>query len=212
VMVLTPGQNPCLVWPGDANNDLIVNYADRKTLNQYIHDANLNPVWLNGPARYQADYATNPMTYLEWKEQPSVPWGTPDGCYNDTDGNGLVNALDNIAIKLNWMKTHGAYAPKGGDAFSPITFDMDQNFPNPFNPTTNINYSLPERSVVRLQVFDMLGRLVTTLADGTFEPGVRTVEFNATDFNSGSYIATISMTGVESGLTFNKTMKMTLNK
>jgi hypothetical protein len=89
---------------------------------------------------------------------------------------------------------------------------MDQNFPNPFNPTTSIRYSVPERSMVRLVVTDMFGREVAMLANETVETGVHTVQFDAGQLASGTYITTISMVGAESGLTFNKTMKMALNK
>ena len=96
--------------------------------------------------------------------------------------------------------------------FSAVSFDMDQNFPNPFNPTTSIRYAVPEQSHVRLIVTDMLGRAVATLVDGDVESGVHSVEFDAGQLPSGNYIATVMMTGIESGLTFNKTVKMALNK
>ncbi len=212
VMVLAPGQTLCEVWPGDVNNDNVVNYGDRNDLNSYIHDANLRSLWLNGPARYRADAATNNFTYFTWELQPGVPWNTPEGCYMDADGNGLVNNFDYIAIKLNWMRTHGAIPAKRSMNFSALSFDMDQNYPNPFNPATSIRYAVPERSQVRLVVTDMLGREVATLVSGAVEPGVHTAHFDAEQLPSGNYVATISMTGIESGLTFNKTVKMVLSK
>ena len=212
IMVLAPGQTLCEVWPGDVNNDGIVNYSDRNDLNDYIHDANLSSLWLNGPARYRADAATNPLTYYTWELQPGVPWNTPEGCYMDADGNGIVNNFDYIVIKLNWLRDNGSVAPKSGDGFHATTFDMDQNYPNPFNPTTSIRYSVPERSRVTLTVTDMLGRTVATLVSGTIEQGVHVAEFDAANLTSGNYVATVSMTGLESGLGFTKTIKMMLNK
>ncbi len=212
VMVLAPGQTLCEVWPGDVNNDNVVNYGDRGDLNTYIHDANLQSNWLNGPARYRADASTNPLTYYAWELQPGVPWYTPEGCFMDADGNGIVNNFDYITIKLNWLRTHGAITPKNGSNFNAGTFDMDQNFPNPFNPSTTIQYSVPERSTVILTVSDMLGRTVATLVNGTVAEGVHSVSFDASNLNSGNFIATVSMTGQQSGLTFSKTMKMSLSK
>ena len=101
---------------------------------------------------------------------------------------------------------------KGGSAFSTESFDMDQNYPNPFNPTTSIRYSAPERSQVRLAVFDATGRTVAVLVDGTIDAGVHTVNFDAGALASVQYIATISMVGAESGLSFSKTITMTLQK
>ncbi len=211
-MILPQGAVPCIVWPGDVDNDGVVNYNDRKSLNVYIHDANLSPVWLNGPGRYRLDAVSNPLSYLTWEPQASVPWQTPEGCYMDTDGNGVVNNFDYIAIKLNWMKQHGGVAPRSDDSFTPTTFDMSQNFPNPFNPTTAIQYSVPEPSRVHLRIVDMLGCDVAVAVDGIVEAGVRLYTFDASSLPSGQYMAIVTMTGNESGLSFSKSIKMTLNK
>ncbi|MCZ7556432.1 MAG: hypothetical protein M5R41_08530 [Bacteroidia bacterium] len=212
-LLLVPlGATPCEVWPGDVNNDGVVNYTDRKDLNEYIHDANLSTQWLNGPARYRADAVQNPLTYIQWMPQASAPWFTAMGCYMDADGNGVVNNFDYIAIKLNWMKQHGGVTPRSDNGFTPTTFDMSQNFPNPFNPTTVLQYSVPEPSRVHLRVVDMLGRVVATAVDGIVEAGVHQYTFDAVNLPSGQYLAIVNMTGNESGLSFSKTVKMTLNK
>ncbi|MCZ7556423.1 MAG: T9SS type A sorting domain-containing protein [Bacteroidia bacterium] len=212
-LLLVPlGATPCEVWPGDVNNDGVVNYTDRKDLNEYIHDANLSTQWLNGPARYRADAVQNPLTYIQWQPQASAPWFTAMGCYMDADGNGVVNNFDYLAIKLNWMKQHGGVTPRNDAGFAPTTFDMSQNFPNPFNPTTTIQYSVPEPSRVHLRVVDMLGRVVATAVDGIVETGIHQYTFEATNLPSGQYMAIVNMTGNESGLSFSKTIKMTLNK
>jgi len=212
-LLLVPlGATPCEVWPGDVNNDGVVNYTDRKDLNEYIHDANLSTQWLNGPARYRADAVQNPLTYIQWMPQASAPWFTSLGCYMDADGNGVVNNFDYLAIKLNWMKQHGGVTPRSDNGFTPTTFDMSQNFPNPFNPTTTIQYSVPEPSRVHLRVVDMLGRTVATAVDGIVEAGVHQYSFDASNLPSGQYMAIVNMTGNTSGLSFSKTIKMTLNK
>ncbi|HOJ05278.1 MAG TPA: T9SS type A sorting domain-containing protein [Bacteroidota bacterium] len=210
-LFIAPGTVLCEVWPGDVNNDMVVNYTDRKSLNTYIYDANMRATWLQGPARYKIEGASNPIVYLNWEGQPSVPWSTASGCYMDTDGNGVVNNFDYIAIKLNWMKTHGVIMPKG-DRFDVATFDMTQNYPNPFNPSTTLQYALPERSQVQLVVLDVLGRTVATLVDDNVEAGVHTVKFDAAALPSGQYVARVRMSGFESGLSFSKTITMTLAK
>jgi hypothetical protein len=69
----------------------------------------------------------------------------------------------------------------------PSTFGLDQNFPNPFNPTTNIRYSIVKTSQVTLKVFDLLGRQVRTLVHNMQAPGQYAVTFNAQDLASGVY-------------------------
>ncbi len=211
-LLILPGTQLCEVWPGDVNNDAVVNYGDRSSLNKYIHDANLRSSWLYGPARYKFGAESNPLAYLAWEPQPSIPWTTPNGCYMDADGNGVINNFDYIAIKINWLRNSDEEVAAKRDAFSVSTFDMDQNFPNPFNPSTTIRFSVPERSAVTLKVNDMLGREVASLVSGTVEAGVHQAVFEAASLPSGSYIATVSMTGLESGLSFSKTIRMALNK
>lgn len=70
----------------------------------------------------------------------------------------------------------------------PTEFSLSQNYPNPFNPTTQINYSLPFDTEVRLDVYTSNGELVRTLVNETQSAGTHTVEFNASDLASGTYI------------------------
>lgn len=68
-------------------------------------------------------------------------------------------------------------------------YQLFQNYPNPFNPATLIEYQLPEQSMVKLEVFDMLGRKVTTLVDRRQEAGAYRVQFEASSvsLSSGVY-------------------------
>ena len=212
MLLVGQGQTPCIVWPGDVNNDGIANYGDRSALNKYIFDANLRPSWLNGPARYRADYLTNPMTYYTWEGQAGAPWSTPDGCFMDADGNGVVNNYDLLPIKVNYMRTHGSWTPKADDNVIAGTFGMTQNYPNPFNPSTTLQYSVPEKSTVKIVVTDMIGREVAVLASGVVDAGVRTVTFDASALESGVYMARYEATGLASGITSSRVIKMTLSK
>ena len=70
----------------------------------------------------------------------------------------------------------------------PESFSLKQNYPNPFNPSTTIGFALPQSSDVRLAVYDVLGREVAILANGTFEAGNHEVTFSARNLPSGTYI------------------------
>ncbi|MFA6232780.1 MAG: T9SS type A sorting domain-containing protein [Bacteroidota bacterium] len=70
---------------------------------------------------------------------------------------------------------------------APNTFTLEQNFPNPFNPSTVIRYSIAEETDLRLTVLDHLGREVSVLVDGAVAAGSHSVSFNATELPSGIY-------------------------
>lgn len=80
------------------------------------------------------------------------------------------------------------------------------NFPNPFNPTTNIEFDLNTSSHVKLEVFDLLGRSVAVLANGTLSVGHHTATFDANNLASGMYFYQITA-GVQT-----ETRKMILQK
>jgi hypothetical protein len=68
------------------------------------------------------------------------------------------------------------------------TFSLFQNYPNPFNPETRITFSISEKSLVKLKVYDLLGREIKTLINEEKNTGEYTINFNAGDLASGVYI------------------------
>jgi hypothetical protein len=73
-----------------------------------------------------------------------------------------------------------------------VEFTLHQNYPNPFNPSTVISYQLSKNSTVSLAVFDVLGREVAQLVNGTQAAGEYEVQFDASTFNSGLYFYRLS--------------------
>ena len=88
------------------------------------------------------------------------------------------------------------------------TYRLMQNYPNPFNPATVIQYELPRTSRVKLEVFDMLGRKLSTLVDARQEAGTYSVGFNADTYglSSGIYFYRFETEG------FSETRKMIFAK
>jgi|GEM_PF-2158094 len=69
----------------------------------------------------------------------------------------------------------------------PIKYILSQNFPNPFNPTTMIKYSVPKSGFVTIKVYDVLGKEIITLVNQEMKSGDYNVEFNAINLSSGIY-------------------------
>ncbi len=70
----------------------------------------------------------------------------------------------------------------------PTTYTLEPNYPNPFNPSTNITYALPEPAEVKVRVFDTYGREIATLVNQQQPSGRYTVRFNAKGLASGLYL------------------------
>ena len=78
---------------------------------------------------------------------------------------------------------------------APGSFELYQNYPNPFNPTTVIRFDISQRGLVKLEVYDVLGRRVATLVDGVREAGRQAVEFEARYLPSGVYLYRVAANG-----------------
>ncbi len=88
----------------------------------------------------------------------------------------------------------------------PINFVLYQNYPNPFNPSTTLEFDIPERTNVKLIIYDILGREVEKLVESELEPGKYKVNFNSKDLPSGLYFYALKTPK------FTKTNKMLLIK
>ena len=82
------------------------------------------------------------------------------------------------------------------DKQMPSIYTLHQNFPNPFNPTTQINYEMPEDALVKVVIFDVMGRKVKTLMNESQSSGYHSLLWDATNdmdesISAGMYIYTI---------------------
>lgn len=97
-------------------------------------------------------------------------------------------------------------AKEAENSLEPNNFSLEQNHPNPFNPTTTINYSLKERGQVLLSVYNMLGQKVIDLVNSVKEAGTYSVTFDGSSLPSGVYVYRIQSNG------FNDSKKLLLLK
>jgi len=94
---------------------------------------------------------------------------------------------------LTWGDLNTSVAP--GE--SAVSFRLNQAYPNPFNPSTVVPFQIGAASVVKIQVFDMLGRNVTTLVDDVMPAGNHTVRFDGSDLSSGVYLIRMIAPGLQ---------------
>jgi hypothetical protein len=69
----------------------------------------------------------------------------------------------------------------------PTTYNLEQNYPNPFNPSTTIKFQIPNKALVTLKIFDVLGNEVGVLVNREMDTGNYEVEFDAIEIPSGIY-------------------------
>jgi hypothetical protein len=127
-----------------------------------------------------------------------------DGSY------GVHNTKYAVAIlqkTLGWYPTD--VKPTNGEI--PTEFALQQNYPNPFNPTTQINFSLPENQRVKLEVYDVIGRLVTTIVDKDMEPGNYNVSWEGTDASGARVTSGIYLYRLQAG-SYSAVKKMVMLK
>ncbi len=94
---------------------------------------------------------------------------------------------------------------------APASYQLSQNFPNPFNPTTQISFALPVDAGVKITVFNSLGQEMSKIVDNTFTAGSHIVNFNASNLSSGLYFYTLQAKGVD-GSSYLMSKKMMLMK
>ena len=94
----------------------------------------------------------------------------------------------------------------------PQYFQLGQNYPNPFNAETVIPLELPERSKVKIDLYNVRGRLIARIYQGEQNAGWPKVHYNASKLSSGVYFYRITAEGLEQGGRFIAVGKMLLLK
>ncbi len=100
----------------------------------------------------------------------------------------------------------------GGSLSKPSAYQLHNAYPNPFNPSTQIKFELPEDGYVSLNVFDVLGRKVAELTNGNYAAGYHSATWNAADVASGVYLVRLTATDANGTVKFNKVGKLLLAK
>ncbi|MCC5943110.1 MAG: T9SS type A sorting domain-containing protein [Balneolaceae bacterium] len=105
-------------------------------------------------------------------------------------GDAEYRAGNNGNVRFNHFSIHGTEGDfEDHEIPEPVTeIKLHQNYPNPYNSSTSISYSLPEEMSVELSVYDMLGRRVATLQSEVQQEGTHTIQFDSSQLSSGIYL------------------------
>ena len=111
----------------------------------------------------------------------------PDYLYSDS-------RVDMMSSIFDWFEFTSVEGP--AERPLPAEFILDKNYPNPFNPKTMINFSVPNTAEVTVRVFNASGQEIATLVDGTMQAGKHHVLFDAENLASGIYVAVMQAEGM----------------
>jgi hypothetical protein len=154
--------------------------SDGTSVNRYVYGADL-PFDARGIRPVVSYYSV----FNGGHEWPGSP-----GYY----GQGVISRdinLNKEIISFFTTNTTAVETPETGDRQIPADYALDQNFPNPFNPTTTIDFRLPTTGYCRLAIFDLLGREVAVLVDEEKAAGSHTATWDASRLPSGIYLYTM---------------------
>ena len=144
--------------------------------------------------RYDVRYDTEPITTLTWATASQATGEPIPGLAGSTEEfvveNLASNSLYYFAIKsadwaVNWSGLSNIDTARtlalGAEIVVPDSYELSQNYPNPFNSFTTINYYVPAPGPVKLSVYDILGRTVSTIVDEELATGDHIAKWNGRD-------------------------------
>ncbi|GIK21931.1 MAG: hypothetical protein BroJett005_13450 [Ignavibacteriota bacterium] len=174
------------------NNNVELNWVTKTEVNNYGFYVE----------RKVNDGQWNSLTFIEGHGNSNSP---KEYSYSDKD---LFAGGSKFRYRLKQVDTDGKfeYSDIVEVEILPTKFELSQNYPNPFNPSTTIQFSLPKATQLKINIYNMLGELVETLAEGTYEAGYHEVTFTASNCPSGIYIYRIESSA------FTQVRKMVLIK
>jgi hypothetical protein len=142
----------------------------------------------------------NPVNGIEYSIVTEGLGKESSGASINQSGSTTILSSSNGKFRLN------AQATGNINKDIPVIYSLSQNYPNPFNPVTTIKYDIANIQDVKLTIYDILGREITTLVDKKQEPGSYQVNWDASNYTSGIYFYTLATNN------FNQTKKLILLK
>lgn len=176
--------------------------------------------------RQAGDSASNISEQVDFTKGPKSPIDVMTNYYSSSSSTPLpMDTVDEADFDFSYSHNYKSYtagtegkplgslvwfglptAIESNGVEPPAAYRLSQNFPNPFNPTTHIEYSLPRSGVVTLKVYNVLGQVVESLASGFQSAGLHTAVFDGQNLASGVYFYRLQASG------YSLTRKMVLLK
>lgn len=167
--------HPVLTWDTNIEPDL-AGYNIYRSENGYIPQL---IGYVTKSYRYYTDYSAN----------TSIPSDNYDYTIKAKDSTGLLSvASDQVSIMALAYKINTTENVNTASEYA-----LETNYPNPFNPSTLINYSIKEAGLVKVKIYDILGNEIALLVNRVQETGNYSVEFNASNLPSGVYVYTLQV-------------------
>ena len=140
-----------------------------------------------------------------------------DNQMNDPDDGDATDAIEGGSIAIHNSSASKAAQEELASEVIPESYALEQNYPNPFNPSTTIQFDLPEAGNVTLKIYNSVGQLVRTLAEGDYASGRYEAVWNGKEDSgaaaaSGIYFYRLAVQNQSGGVAFTETRKMALVK
>jgi hypothetical protein len=199
---------------GDLNMNITVNNpGSSTTVTDVWTETQLPDESFYGPLATRTGLVLDPTSIISRDFSQYVPAVAPYGGYGYFAYTGILEELQIYDMSsFTFLKAAGDGGNGSTGAWSLFGWDIEEPstighsfpgeiainaFPNPFNPTTDISFSLPDAAMVNLNVFDLHGRLVKSLVDGWRSSGNHVVTFDAAYLTSGVYLYTLITASTE---------------
>ena len=153
---------------------------------QIVLSWNASPIISGVSPEYHLYYGSSDGSQELVLSENSIALDLADGQYEVAVC--VIYRLDPLAVSASLFSDILTFNPVEVQETNTETTEILCNYPNPFNPTTTISYNVASQAQVKLVVYNMLGQEVATLVDGVKSAGSYSASFDASAFNSGTYI------------------------
>ena len=163
------------------NGSVVYNYKGTRLFTPDPNNANLTSLWIDTPI---VNIKKGLNTLLIKSLQTT---GRYDFSVNICEVESDMNYRGNRVLGLKFSTTSNVNSVQDAHASAISSFELKNNYPNPFNPSTTITYQLAKANFIRLIVYDITGHEITTLIHGEKPAGSYSIQWNASNISSGVY-------------------------